>query len=97
MWHTGMCLSPEWGALSTVLMNADGRAASHPAKLPMKMNILFSGLREAQKDGVTLLMPRRSPMPPLLIGGMMGVGLVLDPITATLLLPQDLQNNCPFS
>lgn len=75
--HTGTCLSPEWGALSTVLMNADGRAASHPAKLPVKMSILLSGLREAQKEGVTLLMLRRSPVSPVLTESIPGVGLVV--------------------
>lgn len=64
--HTETCLSPGWGALTTVLMNADGSAASHPAKLPVKMRVLLSGLREALKEGVTLFMPRRSPVPPLL-------------------------------
>lgn len=70
-------MSPEWGALTTVLMNADGRAAFHPAKLPVKMSILLSGLREAQKEGVTLFMPRRSPVPPLLTDSMPGVGPVV--------------------
>lgn len=56
-------------------MNADGRAASQPAKLPVKMSILLSGLREAQKEDVTLSMPRRSPVPPLLTDSMPGVGL----------------------
>lgn len=54
-------LVPKWGTLTTVLMNADCRATSHPAKLPVKMSILLSG-RHRRK--MWHFMPRRSPVPP---------------------------------
>lgn len=55
----------KWGAPATVLMNAAGRVACHPAKLPVNTDVLLCGLREAQEEGVTPLVPRRTPVRPL--------------------------------
>lgn len=54
------------GAPATVLTSTTGRVASHYAKLPVSTDILLSGLREAQEEGVIPLMLRRTLYAPLL-------------------------------
>lgn len=75
--HTEICLSPKRGAPGTVLMNAARRVASHPAKLAVNTDILLSGRREAQEEGMTPLVLRRTLCPPLLGERMQGAELAV--------------------